>query len=165
MSMTRAVFEELMAYRSAFGLPPIPEAGEEYGLLLSVQTKPVAIRNQLLTEAKSRRYFRAWASLTSRKSLYQIVTDRLNQLAETLERDGRGAEAAQLQARRGAGPTHPTRIPVEIALWDITTIAAFVKRSESMAWEQMPVYLTSRRRSGCRRCTRLAARHCMRHAR
>ena len=95
--MTRMVFEELMAYRSAFGLPAVPERGEEYGLLLSVQTRPVAIGNQLLTEAKSRRYFRAWASLTSRKSLYQIVTNRLDQVALSLERDGRGAEAAQLR--------------------------------------------------------------------
>lgn len=95
--MTRAVFEELMAYRSAFGLSPVPEAGEDYGLLLSVQTKPVAIGNQLVTDAKSRRYFRAWASLTSRKSLYLIVKNRLDEVAASLERDGRGAEAAQLR--------------------------------------------------------------------
>jgi site-specific recombinase XerD len=95
--MTRAVFEELMAYRSAFGLAPVPEAGEEYGLLLSVQTKPVAIGSRLVTEAKSRRYFRAWASITSRKSLYAIVKSRLDEVAESLERDGRGAEATQLR--------------------------------------------------------------------
>lgn len=95
--MTRAVFEELMAYRSAFGLSPVPEAGEDYGLLLSVQTKPVAIGSRLVLEAKSRRYFRAWASLTSRKSLYLIVKNRLDEVARSLERDGRGAEAAQLR--------------------------------------------------------------------
>ncbi|MFC5550289.1 tyrosine-type recombinase/integrase [Massilia aerilata] len=95
--MTRAVFEELMAYRSAFGLSPMPEAGEEYGLLLSVQTKPVAIGARLVTEAKSRRYFRAWASLTSRKSLYLIVKNRLDEVAVALEQEGRGAEAAQLR--------------------------------------------------------------------
>lgn len=94
--MTRAVFEELMAYRSAFGLSPVPEAGEEYGLLLSVQTKPVAIGSRLVTEAKSRRYFRAWASITSRKSLYSIVKNRLDEVAVALEQDGRGAEATQL---------------------------------------------------------------------
>lgn len=95
--MTRAVFEELMAYRSAFGLSPVPEAGEDYGLLLSVQTKPVAIGSRLVTEAKSRRYFRAWASLTSRKSLYLIVKNRLDEVATSLERAGRGAEANQLR--------------------------------------------------------------------
>ena len=95
--MTRAVFEELMAYRTVFGLPAVPERGEEYGLLLSVQTEPLAIGNQLLTEAKSRRYFRAWASLTSRKSLYLIVKNRLDEVAISLERDGRGTEAAQLR--------------------------------------------------------------------
>ena len=62
-----------MAYRSAFGLSTVPEAGEDYGLLLSVQTKPVAIGSRLVSEAKSGRYFRAWASLTSRKSLYVII--------------------------------------------------------------------------------------------
>ena len=95
--MTRMVFEELMAYRSAFGLPPVPEASEEYGLLLSVQTKPVAIGSRLVTDAKSRRYFRAWASITSRKSLYLIVKNRLDEVAVSLERDGRGTEAAQLR--------------------------------------------------------------------
>jgi len=95
--MTRMVFEELMAYRSAFGLSPVPEAGEEYGLLLSVQTKPVAIGSRLVTEAKSRRYFRAWASITSRKSLYLIVKNRLDEVAIALEQDGRGAEAKQLR--------------------------------------------------------------------
>lgn len=95
--MTRAVFEELMAYRTAFGLPPVPEAGEEYGLLLSVQTKPVAIGSRMVTEAKSRRYFRAWASLTSRKSLYLIVKNRLDEVAASLASKGRGAEANQLR--------------------------------------------------------------------
>lgn len=95
--MTRVVFEELMAYRGAFGLPPVPEAGEEYGLLLSLQTKPVAIGTRLVTEAKSRRYFRAWASLTSRKSLYLIVKNRLDEVATKLDRQGRGSEAVQLR--------------------------------------------------------------------
>lgn len=95
--MTRAVFEELMAYRGAFGLPPVPEPGEDYGLLLSVQTKPVAIGSHFVTEAKSRRYFRAWASITSRKSLYLIVKNRLDEVAVSLARNGRGTEAAQLR--------------------------------------------------------------------
>jgi hypothetical protein len=95
--MTRAVFEELMAYRSAFGLVPVPEAGEEYGLLLFTKTRPVAIGSRLVSDAKSRRYFRAWDSLTSRKTLYAIVKGRLDEVAASLEQDGRGAEAAQLR--------------------------------------------------------------------
>ena len=95
--MTKAVFEELMAYRSAFGLAPVPEPGEDYGLLLSTKTRPVAIGSRLVTEAKSRRYFRAWASLTSRKTLYAIVKGRLDEVAMSMERNGRGAEAAQLR--------------------------------------------------------------------
>jgi site-specific recombinase XerD len=95
--MTRAVFEELMAYRSVFGLPPVPEPGEDYGLLLSVQTKPVVIGKRLVTEAKSRRYFRAWGSITSRKSLYLTVKKRLEEVSVSLERNGRGAEATQLR--------------------------------------------------------------------
>lgn len=95
--MTRAVFEELMAYRSAFGLAPVPEAGEEYGLLLSTKTRAVAIGSRLVNDVKSRRYFRAWDSLTSRKTLYAIVKGRLDEVAISLERDGRGAEASQLR--------------------------------------------------------------------
>ena len=95
--MTRAVFEELMAYRTAFGLPSTPEAGEDYGLLLSVQTKQVAIGSRLVVEVESRRYFRAWASVTSRKTLYLIVKTRLDEVAATLENQGRGKEAKQLR--------------------------------------------------------------------
>ena len=95
--MTRVVFEELMAYRSAFGLAPLPEAGEEYGLLLSTKTRPVAIGSRLVSDAKSRRYFRAWDSLTSRKTLYAIVKGRLDEVAVALEADSRGTEAVQLR--------------------------------------------------------------------
>lgn len=95
--MTRAVFEELMAYRTAFGLPAVPEPGEEYGLLLSVQTRPLAIGSRLVTEAKSRRYFRAWASITSRKTLYLIVKTRLDEVAAALQQQGREAEARRLR--------------------------------------------------------------------
>lgn len=95
--MTRIMFEELMAYRSAFGLAPVPEAGEEYRLLLSTKTRPVAISSRLVSDVKSRRYFRAWTSLTSRKTLYTIVKTRLDEVASALEQDGRGAESGQLR--------------------------------------------------------------------
>jgi len=95
--MTRAVFEELMAYRIMFGLPALPESNEDYGLLLSVQTKAVVIGNRAVKEPKSRRYFRAWASITSRKSLYLIVKTRLDEVAASLAAQGREAEARNLR--------------------------------------------------------------------
>lgn len=57
----------------------------------------MAIGSRLVLEAKSRRCFRAWASLTSRKTLYAIVKGRLDEVAISLERDGRGAEAVQMR--------------------------------------------------------------------
>ena len=95
--MTRVAFEELMAYRSAFGLASVPAADEEYGLLLSTKTRPIVIGSRLVGDAESRRYFRAWDSLTSRKTLYAIVKGRLDEVAQSLEQDGRGAEATQLR--------------------------------------------------------------------
>lgn len=95
--MTRAVFEELMAYRTMFGLPALPETNEDYGLLLSVQTKAVVIGSRAVKEPKSRRYFRAWASITSRKSLYLIVKTRLDEVAASLAAQGREAEARNLR--------------------------------------------------------------------
>ena len=62
-----------MAYPSAFSLAAEPEAGEEYGLLLSTKTRPVAIGGRTATEVKSRRYFRACASLPLRMTQYAIV--------------------------------------------------------------------------------------------
>jgi integrase len=85
--MTRNAFEELMAYRSAFGLAAVPDPGEEYGLLLSTKTRPVAIDGCLVMEAKSRRYFRAWVSLTSHKMPYAIVKGRLGEVAMSLDRE------------------------------------------------------------------------------
>lgn len=55
----------------------------------------MAIDCRLVSDAKSRRYFRAWDSLTSRKTLYAIVKGRLDEVAASLEREGRSAEAAQ----------------------------------------------------------------------
>lgn len=94
--LTRIAFEELMAYRTAFGLSPVPESTEEYGLLLSTKTRPMAIGNQPLTEAKSRRYFHSWASISSRKTLYAIITGRLEEAAQSLKLNGRPDEANKL---------------------------------------------------------------------
>jgi hypothetical protein len=95
--MTRAVFEELMVYRKAFGLSPVPEPGETHGLLLSTKTKPMALRSGLATEVETRHYFGSWDSLTSRKTLYAIVKGQLEEVAGSLDQQGRGAEAAQLR--------------------------------------------------------------------
>jgi site-specific recombinase XerD len=95
--MTRAVFEELQAYRRAFDLPAVPERGEEYGLLLSVQTRPGKVCEGTHAAPAARRLDRAWASLSSRKSLYYIVKSRLDEAARSVERQGRVVEAEQLR--------------------------------------------------------------------
>lgn len=92
--MTRLVFEELMAYRNTFGLPAVPERGEDYGLLLSVQTVS-GVSGEAERAATGMR--RAWASLSSRKSLYYIVKRRLEAAASSIERRGGLAEAEHLR--------------------------------------------------------------------
>lgn len=95
--VTQPAMDALIAYRKAFGLSALPQEGERYGLLLSTRTAPMEIHGALLTETRSRRYFKAWASLTSRKSLYQIVKSRLEDAAAYLMECGRPSDAARLR--------------------------------------------------------------------
>ena len=96
--VTQAAMDALISYRKAFGLAAIPASTEPYGLLLSTRTAPLCIGGKPLTEALSRRYFKSWASLTSRKTLYQIVTQRLRSAAASLREQSRSVEADLLEA-------------------------------------------------------------------
>jgi integrase/recombinase XerC len=95
--VTQVAMDALISYRKAFGLPALPEAGEQFGLLLSTRTTRLRIGEHLVRDAQSRRYFGSWGTLTSRKTLYQIVAKRMGDAAQALMTQGRADEAERLK--------------------------------------------------------------------
>ena len=93
---TNVAMEAFLAYRRAFGLPPLPDAQDEYPLLLSPRTAAMYIGEKPIRDAESRRYFGSWGSISFRKSLYHIVKARLAETAAALRADGRTDDADAL---------------------------------------------------------------------
>lgn len=80
-----AVWHAFTDYRGVFGLPSAPEKGDDGPLLLSPYTRPVPLRDSVITATKDRRYFKAFKAIGSRQGLYKLVTDRLEQVAAVIE--------------------------------------------------------------------------------
>lgn len=95
--MTNAAMDGLMSYRRAFGLSALPDAGDGNALLLSPRTRPVALGNAFVKSAQDRRFFGAWGSIASRKTLYRIVKQRLGDTAAALRGQQRQDEADALE--------------------------------------------------------------------
>lgn len=93
---TNVAMEAFLAYRRAFGLPPLPDAEDKYPLLLSPRTAAMFIGEKLIRDAESRRFFGSWGCISSRKSLYHVVKGRLAETAAALRADGRHADADAL---------------------------------------------------------------------
>lgn len=93
-----AVWSALCAYRAAYGLPEAIAEGEETPLLLSTRTGALVIAQTKVRSAADRRFFEAWTAIRTRQGLYRIVKDRLAATAATLRAEGRGIEAARLEA-------------------------------------------------------------------
>ena len=93
---TSTAMESFLAYRRAFGLPPLPDADDKYPLLLSPRTAVMYIGDKPIRDAESRRFFGSWGAVSSRKSLYHIVKGRLTDAAAALRADGRAADADAL---------------------------------------------------------------------
>lgn len=85
MPVPHAVWKAFTDYRGVFGMPPIPEKDEDGPLLLSPYTRPVPLRDSMITDTKARRYFKAFKTIGTRQGLYQIVTTRLEQVASSIE--------------------------------------------------------------------------------
>ena len=81
----QAVWKAFTDYRGVFGLPAVPEKEEANPLLLSPYTRPVPLRDSIITDTKARRYFKAFKNIGTRQGLYQIVTTRLEQIALSIE--------------------------------------------------------------------------------
>jgi integrase len=85
----------LIAYRRAFGLEPLPAAGEDVGLVLSLRTRQREQGGKLKTAA-DRRFFAAWRDVGTRQGLHEIVKGRVREAVALLEQAGDMAAAAHL---------------------------------------------------------------------
>ena len=92
------VWDALSAYRAAFGLSEVPAEGERIPLVLSAHTVAVVIGSRKVRHASDRRFFDAWGAVGTRQGLYRIVKDRLAATSKALAAEGRGHDAAKLQA-------------------------------------------------------------------
>jgi integrase/recombinase XerC len=97
--VTPPLLEALVAYRSAFGLPPLPGGDQQdYGLILSVRTHPLAAGRHggTINNAADRRYFGAWRDVGTRFGLHGIVKGRIREAVATLEDGGDFTQAREL---------------------------------------------------------------------
>jgi len=97
--VTPALLDALIAYRSAFGLAPLPgNDPQDYGLILSVRTHPLAAGRHggTINNAADRRYFGAWRDVGTRFGLHGIVKGRIRDAVRHLETAGDLAAATEL---------------------------------------------------------------------
>jgi site-specific recombinase XerD len=92
-----AVWDALTKYRTAFGVPAQPVAGDTTRLILSPRTQDVSINKKAVKHTGTRRFFRAWREVATRQGLYLIVTGRFEQAAQLLAARGDANGAEQLR--------------------------------------------------------------------
>lgn len=98
--VTPALLDALTAYRSAFGLSPLPgNDALDYGLILSVRTHPLAAGRHggTINNAADRRYFGAWRHVGTRFGLHGIVKGRIREAVAALDDGGDQALARELE--------------------------------------------------------------------
>ncbi|WP_172802447.1 tyrosine-type recombinase/integrase [Achromobacter ruhlandii] len=92
--MDAEVMAAFFLYRAAFGLPELPEHGEEFGLVLSPHTGSKDSAPHL-SSARSRRRRAMWKSVRTRQSIWAIVREEFDLAAEWV--GGKTPEAAILK--------------------------------------------------------------------
>ena len=98
--VTPTLLDALIAYRSAFGLAPLPgNDPQDYGLILSVRTHPLAAGRHggTINNAADRRYFGAWRDVGTRFGLHGIVKGRIRDAVRHLDIAGEQALARELE--------------------------------------------------------------------
>jgi site-specific recombinase XerD len=96
--VTTVLLDALIAYRQAFGLSPLPGKDDDYGLILSIRTHPLAAGRHggAIKNAADRRYFGAWRDVGTRFGLHGIVKGRIRAAVSYLEVAGENRVAAEL---------------------------------------------------------------------
>jgi site-specific recombinase XerD len=125
--MTPALLDALIAYRSAFGLAPLPgPRDEDHGLILSVRTRPLAAgaHGGTIKNAADRRYFGAWRDVGTRFGLHGIVKGRIRDAVAHLEAAGRTTEARELERVSSHWMRHTFATAALLAGKDIRIVAA-----------------------------------------
>lgn len=97
--VTPVLLESFIAYRTAFGLPPLPPIDEQRGLILSIRTTPYGdiTSRSPINKTSDRRFFGAWRSVDTRFGLHGIVKERVRDAVAVLVAKGDAAEAARLE--------------------------------------------------------------------
>lgn len=126
--VSRNVMNALQIYRHAFGLTPHPGPDEDAALILSPRTSRTAltIGGRPVRNAQSRRFFRAWRSVTTRHGLYHIIKKRLSSVADHLDETGDTVRAEQLRKASPHWLRHTFAKAALLTGQDIRSVAAWL---------------------------------------
>lgn len=125
--VTNALLDAFIDYRCAFRLPPLPEdKDQEYGLVLSVRTHPMAAGRHggSIKYVADRRFFGAWRSVGSRFGLHAIIKGRIRDAVARLKAKGDLATAQQLDRVSAHWMRHTFAKASLLAGQDIRVVAA-----------------------------------------
>jgi len=129
---SRTVMDALGLYRQAFGLPAIPDAGDETALVLSTQIDRAGIvrGSDYLKGVSGARVNQPWKAVRTRQGLYAIVKERLAAAAESLERGGATADAERLRQASPHWLRHTFAKAALLVGQDIRVVAALLGHRE-----------------------------------
>ena len=126
--VTTTLLDALTLYRQAFGLPALPgsKADQEYGLVLSIRTHPLAVGGYggMIKSAADRRFFGAWRAVGTRFGLHTIIKGRIRDAVAHLVAAGDAAGAEELDRVSAHWMRHTFAKAALLAGQDIRVVAS-----------------------------------------
>ena len=137
-----SVIEELQRYRNAFGLPSMPDANEDLGLILSPRTRASSGGGN----ARVRRRAGAWQVIRSRQAIYNIVKNLFLATRSRLLSDGDSGSAGLLERASTHWLRH-TRSTQLVLSHDIRLVAKVMRHADirtTMAYTDLEFFDVAR---------------------